>query len=263
MAKPKKPKAEKQPKDNKAAKYEDQKAVKKTVTRTLPCKLSEKELAKMGPELAANMDKIEAIEAAKKTADDGFKKDIGMLEEVSTKLRGMLRSGAEEREVKCEEVTDYRAGEVRVTRLDTGETFQKRTMTKDEVQLPLDAGKPGKLLAISGGSKDRSEVKDAKSPADDGPPKYPQAGDTIEVETRAGWKSGKVLPISGSVLDVDVGEDGPVQAPIDSAMWRWALPAGAEPLKASVGELDQAAKRKKAGKEEPPIDQETGKPLPF
>jgi hypothetical protein len=263
MAKSKKPKAEKQPKDSKDSKHEDQKATKKTVTRTLPCKLSEKELAKMGPELAANMDKIEAIEAAKKTADDGFKKDIGMLEEVSTKLRGMLRSGAEEREVKCEEVTDYRAGEVRVTRLDTGETFQKRTMTKDEVQLPLDAAgkKAGKLLPISGG-KDRSEVKDARPPADDGPPQYPQAGDTIEVETRAGWKSGKVLPISGSVLDVDVGEDGPVQAPIDSTMWRWPQPAEAGPLKVTVGELDKAAKRKKAGKEEPPVGPD-GKPLPF
>lgn len=269
MAKPKKPKPEKQPKEPKANKAEDQdqKVVKKTVTRTLPCKLSEKELAKLGPKLASNMDKIEAVEAAKKTADDGFKKDIGLLEEVSTKLRGMLRSGTEEREVKCEEVTDYRAGEVRVTRLDTGETYEKRNMTKDEVQLPLDAAgkKAGKLLAISGGAKDRSEVKDVKTPADDGPPKYPQAGDTIEVETLAGWKSGKVLPISGSVLDVDVGEDAPAHAPIDSQLWRWPQPAGAGPLKASVGELDEAGKRKKGGKDKPEddsgIDPDTG--LPF
>lgn len=271
MAKSKKPKTEKQPKAPKAGKSnkseeqqdKDQKITKKTVTRKLPCALNDKELAKAGKDLASTMGKVNILEEEKKTVDSRIKGDIGLLEEAITKLRDMLNSGTEERDVKCEEVTDYRAGEVRVTRLDTGETFQKRNMSKDEVQLPLDAAgkKPGKLLAIGGG-KDRSEVKDARPPADDGPPKYPQAGDTIEVETRAGWKSGKVLPISGSVLDVDVGEDAPVQAPIDSTMWRWPQPAGAGPLKASLGE-QVAAKAKKGGDEEGPPIGPDGEPLAF
>jgi hypothetical protein len=139
-------------KDKKTPDTKDQKSTKATLTRTLPCKLSEKELAKAGKDLADNMDKIEGIEQQKKTADDGFKKDIGLLEEVTTALRGMLKSGAQEREVKCEQVTDYRNGEVRVKRLDTGDVFERRTMHKDEYQLPLEAQKPaGKLLAMDGG----------------------------------------------------------------------------------------------------------------
>ena len=142
----------------------DQKSTKITLTKTLPCKLSEKELARAGKDLADNMDKIEAIEQQKKTADDGFKKDIGLLEEVTTTLRGMLKSGAQEREVKCEQITDYRNGEVRIKRLDTGEVYSKRNMTKEESQLPLEPKKaPGKLIPMDGGKKDRSEVKDFKT----------------------------------------------------------------------------------------------------
>jgi len=226
----------------------DAKSVKRTVVRSLPCKLSEKELAKAGQDLAANMDKIEAIKEAKKITNAGFEKDIGLLDEVATGLRNMLKTGTQEREVKCEEETDYRHGEVRVKRLDTGETFQKRNMSKEETQLPLMAKPTGKLLALEGG-KDRSEVKDVKKEGDAPEPKTPTAGDTIEIETRHGWKSGKVLPSSGSMLDVDVGEDAPVQAPIESQMWRW--PKAADPLKATVGELAQQTKKgKKRGKKD-------------
>ena len=148
----------------KPAADKDQKSTKITLTKTLLCKLSEKELARAGKDLADNMDKIEAIEQQKKTADDGFKKDIGLLEEVTTTLRGMLKSGAQEREVKCEQVTDYRNGEVRIKRLDTGEVYSKRNMTKEESQLPLEPKKaPGKLIPMDGGKKDRSEVKDFKT----------------------------------------------------------------------------------------------------
>ena len=153
----------KKEKTKKPAADKDQKSTKITLTKTLLCKLSETELARAGKDLADNMDKIEAIEQQKKTADDGFKKDIGLLEEVTITLRGMLKSGAQEREVKCEQVTDYRNGEVRIKRLDTGEVYSKRNMTKEESQLPLEPKKaPGKLLAMDGGKKDRSEVKDFK-----------------------------------------------------------------------------------------------------
>ena len=83
-----------------------------------------------------------------------------------------------------------------------------------------------------------------------------------------GWKSGKVLPISGSVLDVDVGDEAPVQAPIESQMWRWPQAGEKEALKATVGEMAAAHEGKKRGrkskaKEGPPIDPETGEPLAF
>ena len=139
-------------KDKEPADPKDKKSTTQKVTRLLPCKLSAEERAKAGQDLEDNLTKIEGIELAKKTADDGFKKDIGLLEEVQATLRSMVRSGAQEREVQCEETVDYRMGEVRVKRLDTEEVFQKRTMAQHEYQLPLEAQKPaGKLLAMDGG----------------------------------------------------------------------------------------------------------------
>ena len=160
-----KKKTTKGPKEPKATKKnEDSKVTKTTVVRMLPCKLTEKERAKLAEDLESNMTKIESIEQQKKTADDGFKKDIGLLEEAQGKLRTMIRTGAEEREVKCEEVTDYVHGEVRVTRLDTKETFSKRNLTKTEAQLPLlPKDKPaGKLLAMDGGKGKDSQFEDCE-----------------------------------------------------------------------------------------------------
>jgi hypothetical protein len=242
----------KEAKDTKAAK--DDKITRSTVTRTLPCKLTEKEKSKMGEDLENNMTKIEAIESAKKTADAGFKEDIGLLEEAQALLRGMIRTGTQDREVKCEQETDYRAGEIRVRRLDTGDVFSKRNMTKEETQLPLDAQKPAsKLISLDGGKKDRSELKDVKKPGDKPERKLPVANDVIDVETLAGWKRGKVLPSSGSMLDVDVGEGKTEHAPVEGQTWRWPDEVGDEsapvvesnpdPLKASVGEIDKAKKR--------------------
>jgi hypothetical protein len=130
----------------------DQKATTKKVKRMLPCKLEEKELAKLGQELSANLDKISALEKKKKDEDKAINGDIALLDEATSLLRDKIRSKSAEREVECEEVTDYRAGELRVKRLDTGEVFSKRTLTKEELQLPLEAQKPaGKLLAMDGG----------------------------------------------------------------------------------------------------------------
>ena len=145
------------------------KATKVILTKSLPCKLTEKEMAKAGKDLAENMDKVEAIEAKKKTADSEFKKDIGLLDEVTTTLRGMLKSGSQDREVKCEEVTDYRAGEVRIKRLDTGEVFTRRNLSKTEAQLPLATKPAEKLLAMDGGKGKELEGEEETPPIDPEP----------------------------------------------------------------------------------------------
>jgi hypothetical protein len=239
-------KAPKKQKDPKAPKI-----TRLTLTRMLPCKLSPTEMEKFATDLVATRDKIDAIEVEKKVANEKFKADASLLEEAATKIQDMIRAKSEEREVKCEQETDYRAGEIRVKRLDTGEVFSKRTMTKDEAQLPLDAH----------GKKDRGEVKDVKPGADGGKPdalRLPKANDVIEIETMHGWKTGKVLPISGSVLEVDIGEKKPVQAPIESQMWRWPKDAAekaddsdetpVEPLTATLGEVAAANNEQKPGR---------------
>ena len=140
----------KDPKDTKDPK--NQKTVKRIVKRILPCKLDEAALAKLASELGANLDKIAALEEKKKAEDKAINGDIALLDEATSLLRDRIRSKCVEKEVDCEEVTDYRAGELRVTRLDTKEVFQRSNLNKEEYQLPLDAQKPaGKLLPIDGG----------------------------------------------------------------------------------------------------------------
>jgi len=139
-----------EPKDPKNSK--DQKSTKKLVKRMLPCKLDQEALAKLATDLGTNLDKIAALEEKKKAEDKAINGDIALLDEATSLLRDKIRSKTIEREVECEEVTDYRANEVRMIRLDTKEEFSKRTLTREELQLPLDAQKPaGKLLAMDGG----------------------------------------------------------------------------------------------------------------
>jgi hypothetical protein len=236
----KEPKA---PKNTKAAPKISDKIVKLECVRRLPCKLDPKELAKLGQDLCTTLDKIDAIEAQKKSANEQFKADTSLLEESLTVLRDRQRSKAEERDVKCIQETDYRAAEIRVKRLDTGEVFSKRTMNREELQLPLDAQKPaGKLIPMDGGKGKPTERK------------QPKPNDVIDVETRAGWKRGKVLPSSGSVLDVDVGDGKIEHAPVDGQTWRWPDEVGensapvvekGDPLTAKLGDVAaQHAKNK-------------------
>jgi hypothetical protein len=241
----------KEPKDPKDTK--DQKSVKKTVKRMLPCKLDEAALAKLATDLGSNLDKIAALEEKKKAEADAIKGDIGLLEEATSLLRDKIRSKSVDREVECEEVTDYRAGEMRVMRLDTKEVFQKRTLTREELQLPLDAQKPaGKLLVMDGGKGER---------------KQPKPNDVIDVETRAGWKRGKVMRSAGNMIDVDVGDGKIESAPADGQTWRWPDEVGdnsapviekGDPLKAKLGDVAAQHEKNKADAEsaETPVDTE-------
>jgi hypothetical protein len=231
--------------------------------RTIPVKLEDKEIAKHARDYSKLLDKVKVIEEEKKTADAEFKRDIQLLEESAGKLLAIISTGTEDRELAVDVVYDWPHKEVRVVRVDNEEVITKRTMTAEESQKEIfDVnGKPN--------PKDRSEVKDAKKPGDEKPGgrRTPVAGEIIEVETRAGWKTGKVLPSSGSVLDVEVeGEAEPLHIPVEAQIWRWPQktgemkpaegetkvgedetdPTNGETLKASVGE--QAAAKKGRGK---------------
>jgi hypothetical protein len=188
-------KGDKDAKEAKAEKEKDPKVITKKIVRCLPCALSHEAKAKAGEDLVANMDKIEAIEQAKKTADAGFKKDIELLVEVETSLRNALKTGTRDSDVECEEETDYRSGEVRVKRLDTGEIFQRRTMDKEELQLPLDAARPaGKLLALDGGKG--KDPKPEEEPCEEcgGSGKVKIGGPPLDCKCEGCMGSGKVTP---------------------------------------------------------------------
>ena len=110
--------------------------------------------------------------------------------------------------MKCEQVTDYRNGEVRIKRLDTGEVYSKRNMTKEESQLPLEPKKEaGKLLAMDGGKKDRSEVKDFK-PAE-GEATVGEPGLSAPLGEVAAANESKKGQKDGPALDPETGEPLP------------------------------------------------------
>jgi hypothetical protein len=236
----------------------------------LPVKLDQKGLAKLAQELGANLDKIADLEEKKKAESDSIKGDISLLEEATKLMRDKVRSKSSEEQVECEEVVDYRSNEVTITRLDTKEVVNKRTLTKEEAQLPLEALKPGgKLIAFDGGKKDRSEVKDVK-PEKRVDRKIPKPGDVIDIETLHGWKTGTVvLRDNPRMLAVDVGEGKIETCPIEGEMWRWPKSAarnettvGEPALTAPLGETAAANAEKKTRKSKPEdrVDGTPGKP---
>ena len=251
-------KKDKEPKDPK-----DAKSTKKTVTRLLLCKLSDKELAKAGVELDANMSKIEGKEAEKKAAVDAIKADVELLEGVTIKLRSLLKSGGEEREVDCEETTDYRMGEVRVKRLDTGEIFQRRTMAQSEYQLPLEAQKPsGKLLPMDGGKGKQELVEEMGCVECWGTGKVKIGEPPLDAKCEACNGAGRVK----------VKKDDPLKATLGDVAAQHAKNKGDTEQAAADGEghpeVEKLLKKRgrgkaKAGEEGAPVDEATGKPLPF
>ena len=251
----KKDKGTKAPKDEKS---KDSKSTKQLVTRLLLCKLSDKELAKAGVDLDANMSKIEGKEAEKKAAVDAIKADVELLEGITIKLRSILKSGGEEREVQCEETTDYRMGEVRVKRLDTGEVFQKRTMAQHEYQLPLEAQKPaGKLLAMAGGKGNLPQVI---CPECKGACMIPFGENKLLTKCEKCDGTGKVddkEPLKAKLDDV-AAQHAKNKAEADVA-------AGSTEGHPEVEKLLKKRGKGKAKKDEepPPVDPETGEPLAF
>jgi hypothetical protein len=131
---------------------------------------------------------------------DAIKGDIGLLEEATSLLRDKIRSKSIDKEVECEEVTDYRAGELRVTRLDTKEVFQKRTLTREELQLPLDAQKPaGKLLAMDGDKGKQITVEEVSCEECWGTGKTQMGDPPLDVKCEGCMGTGRTAPKKDSL----------------------------------------------------------------
>jgi len=234
-------KAKKSDGEKKTVKTKDKDVMSRREKRTIPVKLTDKEKAKISTEHVETLDKIAAKEEEKKTADAAIKGDIALLEEAAKKLADIIRAGTQDRELDVDVIYNWRTNEVQVVRADTKEVISTRAMSYEERQR--------EMFGVDH-KKDKGEVKNAKKVGDGKPGerKTPVAGDAIEVETRAGWKPGKVLPSSGSVLDVEVeGEAEPMHIPIEAQIWRWPQKAGE--TKPAEGETDGAGDETKPGQE--------------
>lgn len=106
----------------------------KTFTRTLPVRLTERELLDRGESLALERFARNHCDAQRKAAAAGFKEQLEVFEAEIDRLAGIVREKAEPRPVACRNVRDMNRGVIEVVRTDTGEIVESRVMTEMERQ---------------------------------------------------------------------------------------------------------------------------------
>lgn len=140
------------------------------VTRTLPVKLSEHELAQAAKEMGRLRRERHVMGAQMKQVQAQWKDRIAGLDARIADLAQQADEGVEDREVPCEEIFDYRLGEVRVQRLDTHETLEVRPMTAAERQPELFTGSasiPDDVDDDEGSAGDIIYAADVEEPAEE------------------------------------------------------------------------------------------------
>lgn len=103
-------------------------------TRQLPCAMTDAELLEVGDQIDELISAAEDLEAEKKSSASSYKSQIDATVERLQKLSKLRRRRTVEREVEVEVLTDLARAEETVTRLDTGETVSKRTLSSREVE---------------------------------------------------------------------------------------------------------------------------------
>lgn len=105
--------------------------------RDLPVPLTDRERLEIGADIARSQQIAEQAERDKKAADENFKGTIESAYADVSSLTQLLRYGKKDRPVQCQIKRDYRLGQVRIIRMDTGETLEDRPMTKAERQMGM------------------------------------------------------------------------------------------------------------------------------
>jgi hypothetical protein len=109
----------------------------RTVTMTLPCRLTDAELLERGEALALGRGErnTRALEAKKVAAD--FKAAIEEMDAEVDRLAGIVRERAEPRPVICDLRADMERGVMETWRTDTGELVNSRVLEPQERNLEL------------------------------------------------------------------------------------------------------------------------------
>lgn len=186
--------------------------VPRRVTRDLPVKLSQAELAGIAKEIGRLSKHRGELEAQAKQVAAHWKDRIGGVDAQIHDLAQRADEGIENRPVECEEQKDYRVGEVRVVRLDTKETLEVRPMTSDERQPTLPLEEPPKKKKR--GAKADAEHAEAEQPED---PEEPPPEEEQQVEAAAEEQPMSELP-EGTEIDqpgelLEAAGEEPEQAP--------------------------------------------------
>lgn len=109
-------------------------------TENLKCILTDEEKQNLGSVMAEAVARINEAEAELKSFQTQIKSRIAADEATMITCSEKIRTGHEFRRVDCREEKDYKAGKVRVYRLDTFDIVKSRDMEPEERQkdLPID-----------------------------------------------------------------------------------------------------------------------------
>lgn len=105
-----------------------------SLTKHLPCKLTNDERLERGVQLAEVGEKIGNEEKRQVDVKAEMKARMTGLESESARLGTIVRRNEEYRDVLVQEIYDYERGTVVQVRTDTGEQIAKREMTTSERQ---------------------------------------------------------------------------------------------------------------------------------
>lgn len=109
----------------------------KTITKRLPCTLTEKERLQFADEMANAAQEVESIELTRKSQMDQINSELKQAKARAQLLTGIVASKTEYRDVAVEVKLDYDKGKVIKTRTDTGELISERFMTDEEKQTSM------------------------------------------------------------------------------------------------------------------------------
>lgn len=104
-------------------------------TENLRVDLSQEEILAASREIARAVDELHDFEQQRKAAAEMYKAKIAQANAQVQVNSVLVRNGYEFRKVDVERTFDYEEGIVTAIRLDTGEVFESRTMTRDERQM--------------------------------------------------------------------------------------------------------------------------------
>jgi hypothetical protein len=133
---------------------------KKKITRELPVKLNDTQLAIKRDELANAVTDRTQLENDLKNYAAGERKKIKDVKAKAKELAGQILAEVESVEIDCVEEHVFEQNKVIVRRLDTKEIVETRAMTADERQEPLP-------MDVNGGAKKSTKLRAVKTDESD------------------------------------------------------------------------------------------------
>lgn len=107
---------------------------KKTITKRLPCVLSDEERLAFADQLAEANERVEEAIASRKSLMQQMAAEVNQAVGHRDRINGIVASKTEYRDIDIEVTFDFNKGRVIQQRIDTGEEIINRPMTQKERQ---------------------------------------------------------------------------------------------------------------------------------